>query len=198
MLDKILSGFIKKKDPQISDEEVLSEKQEIRESTESLDDQIRASLKAGKSGVNQRVTRKKRTRFALIIIGCIATYYLFTWLFAYQKASMSFGICKVFAELYVEYPTEFEVSYLQRIGKTMRIWFVHHDSFGNRQFDTMDCEYKRTDDGRTILDEVSINRRPLDPKIVEKFNNSLPALFAFPPDLTYPRGLPKDLKDYTP
>jgi hypothetical protein len=159
---------------------------------ESLDSQIKQSLAKGKLGDRNAQKRKKIIRIFAIFAGVLFLYWAYIALFTYPKGGMKFGVCKVFLELQVQYPRELRLSYVEPFSKFTRIWYVQHDAYGQSRFDAMDCYYKEDGSG---LDRVEINRRQVDPVTIEKFNASIPAILAYPPDLTYPVGLPDNVKE---
>ena len=99
---------------------------------------------------------------------------------------MAFGICKVFTEMYVQFPTTLKFNSVEEFSTSVRIWYTHTDSFGEYIMEPIQCYYKADEQYGYILDKVTIRRREIDQKIVDDFNKTLPVIFANPPDLTLP------------
>ena len=161
-------------------------------SPNTIDDQVKASIAGGKLKDRRAKKRKMMFRAGGFVLLVAFLYWAYIALFTYQKGGMGYGICKVFLELHVQYPTELRLSYADILSRRMRIWYAQHDSYGQTRFDAMDCYFQKDN---LILEKVTINRREVDPAIVARFNKSIPTLFSYPPDLTYPMGLPDDIKE---
>ncbi len=166
----------------------------IKSDVSSIQEEINQSLAEGSAGVKRKAKLKSSIKIALWGIGLLFILWAYNWLFTAKKGGMGFGLCKVFLELQVQYPPELRLSYVRPLSSTMRIWYVQRDAFGQTRFDAMDCKFMKDPERGMILDKVSINRREMDPDIITKFNMSIPAIMAYPPDLTYPQGLPDSIK----
>lgn len=160
----------------------------------ALNKEIKQSLSEGRLGKRQKNQRKLLLRVVIGVAVAGILYWAYTTLFTYQKGAMTFGLCKVFLELQVEYPPELHLSYATPFSKTVRLSYVSHDSYGQVQSSMMDCVYKQDPKRGILLDKVLVNRRQVDPEIIEKFNATIPTIYAFPPDLTYPLGLPDNIR----
>lgn len=162
--------------------------------TLSVAEEIQQSLSKGSAGDKRKAVFKKRLKIALSIVGIFFAIWAYKWLFTGKSGGTGFGLCRVFLELQVRYPQELRLSYVRPLSRTMRIWYVEHDAFGQTRYDAMDCTFKKDPQRGLILDKVTINRREMDPDIIARFNTSIPAVTAYPPDLTYPKGLPDNLR----
>lgn len=169
-------------------------KKETLDIQNSLDDSIKDSLAQGKAGEKRKASRKRNIKIGLWIVGVIFAFWAYDALFSLKKGGTGFGLCKVFIELHVQYPTELRYSYVLPMSRTMRIWYVQHDAFGQTRFDKMDCTFRPDDTYGMALEKVTINRREMEPSALEAFNKTIPAIMAYPPDLTYPQGLPDNLR----
>ena len=161
----------------------------------TIDDGIKASLRQGLAGQKRKSRLKKSLKIGAWIFGSLFLIWAYDALFSYKKGGTGFGLCKVFIELNTRYPIELRYSYVQPMSNTMRIWYVARDAYGQTAFDKMDCTFRPDDTYGMALERVTINRKEMDPAIIEKFNKSIPAILAYPPDLTYPQGLPDNIKN---
>ena len=116
-------------------------------------------------------------------------------LFIPYKGTMAFGICKVFLELNVQYPSTIEVSNVEEFATSVRVWYSHSDSFGEFRMEPIQCYFKADEELGFILDKVTVRRREIDPELVNKFNQSLAVVLQNPPDLTLPPPPDDSLKN---
>lgn len=135
---------------------------------------------------------KKRQLKKKVILGVVAGFVLFlvaayTYLMTPYKGGMTYGICKVFLERKVTFPSTLELKGVEDFGNSVRIWYMTIDSFGNNRMEPIQCYFK-TDatSGYLQIDKVKIRRRDVDQNIVDDFNKTIPALYAYPPDLSLP------------
>ncbi len=139
--------------------------------------------------------RKRRIKFAaygtLIILASWASFYLF----APFKGGMTFAACKTFVELYVRYPNSIRLSQVRNFGESIRIWYSHIDAFGEYRLENMECFFRADEKNGFAIDRILVNRRPIEKDVIDRFNISIPAIRAYPPDLTYPETLPTNLED---
>jgi hypothetical protein len=160
----------------------------------TIEDTIRESLAQGSAGQHRKKALKGYMKAALAIIGVLFLIWFYNWLFEGRKGGTGFALCRTFLELQVRYPQELRLSYVRPMSRTLRIWYTEHDAFGQTRYDAMDCTFKQDPERGMMLDKVTINRREMDPDIIDRFNKSIPAVMAYPPDLTYPAGLPDNLR----
>lgn len=143
----------------------------------------------------KRLKRKKQFRLVYLFIGAIVLGYMMYWLVKPYQTSMPYGVCKVFIELYAPYPHTIYYSQVENFSDSVRIWFSKVDPFGEYRLEPMECFFKVPESGYGFeLDRVTIGRREIDPDLVQRFNVSIPVIFAHPPDLTYPTALPDSLE----
>lgn len=160
----------------------------------SVEEEIRQSIAQGSAGDKRKATLKGRMKMGLWIIGILGAFWLYGWLFEGKKGGTGFALCRTFLELQVRYPQELRLSHVRSLSRTLRIWYVERDAFGQTRYDAMDCTFKNDPQRGMLLDKVTVNRREMDPAIIDRFNISIPAVMAYPPDLTYPAGLPDSLR----
>lgn len=142
----------------------------------------------------KELARKERNKFLMIASGIIAFIGLIVFLMQPYKGGPTFGVCKTFVELYVRYPSELRLSMAEDRGAEMRIWFSNVNTYGEHNLDYVQCFYRADDRYGFALDKVMYNRREIDQEIIDRFNPSIPAIVAYPPDLTYPNPLPDNLE----
>jgi len=187
--DRILTG---KKDANFQ-KEIAAEQLNTEEEPEA---QPTTTDKVAKAVSEKDIAKRKNMfKYGMIAVGVLVFAYLVYWLFKPFKGGMPFGICRVFLEQNVQFPDTLRLSQVQRINDFVRIWYVQIDGFGEYRMDNIRCTYEADEQYGIRVKKVSINRRDVEPEKIEKFNRSLPVIFAHPPDLTYPRKLPDSLKD---
>ncbi|MFA7276855.1 MAG: hypothetical protein WC043_08640 [Pseudobdellovibrionaceae bacterium] len=119
------------------------------------------------------------------------------------QGTMGYGVCKVFVELTEPYPQSIKILSVFDFRKKIRMTYKKFDTFGNEQVNEIECYFKIDGAGNitNYLDKVDINGKDRayiveDPIFVEKFNKTVPALEANPPDLTLPYYKLEDIKTY--
>lgn len=181
----------------LSDQEKKRKARQIlKRKIATLDDEIKRSI--AKSRYTQMKQKRIKTRQkALMIVGGLAVFVFLIYLVLRPgHGNMAYGLCKVFIETQVEYPVTLRYTSGRIFKEKIRIEYAHQDSFGQNQLETMDCFIKRDEQGQYYLDKAEKNRGEIDPRTLESFNKSIPAILAYPPDLSYPQGLPNELKAY--
>lgn len=151
----------------------------------------------------EQALKKKKQRKRLIIAGvvCVLSYGVW-WLFKPWQGGITFGVCKVFLELYVQNPRSLRLSTVDDFGDTVRIWFTQVDSFGEYRMEPIQCHFRHaTPEDQLkygnvsfVLDKVTVSRRELDPQRVARFNAAIPGIVANPPDMTLPTPLADSLQ----
>lgn len=140
---------------------------------------------------NTLLKNKKRT--AIFGGGGIFILFVLFVLFASNQryeGTMVYGACKMFLELYVQYPQYLRMTEAEEFQTnetvSARIWFTQLDGFGQYRMEPIQCYFKEDPEKGYYLDRVTISRQDVDKQKVEAFNNILPALQAMQIDLTYP------------
>ncbi len=139
--------------------------------------------------------RKKQIKIGGGALAVLLLWQGYSWLFSPFVGGMDYGMCRVFLELNVRYPDSLRLSHVQNFGQSVRIWYTQLDSFGQYRMESIQCYYRPDPVTGAAFERVTINRREVDPDIVERFNISIPAVLAYPPDLTYPRDFPNKIQD---
>lgn len=177
-------------------------KKKKNDKVEKIDDDLSiedddVTVAVEQSTINQKKTeqRKKRIKYGSAAAFAALLGYGIYLLFVPYKGTMGFGVCKVFLEQVVQYPTTLRLSKVEQFPTSVRIWYTQIDSFGEYRLEPIHCFFREDDNVRFAIDRVTIRRREIDPRIVERFNTSLPVIFASPPDLDLPFPLPDSLRD---
>ena len=151
-----------------------------------------------------RALKKKKTRKWTIILGSIVALSGALWyLMIPYKGGITYGVCKVFLEGYVQYPHSIRISTVNDFGNTVRIWFTRVDSFGEYRLEPLQCYYRvsteedklKYGDVGFVVEKITINRREINQEEVDRFNSSILGIVSSPPDLTLPTPIPDSLKD---
>ena len=160
----------------------------------TLDDQIRDSMAKGTVGKRKKARKEAIMKYSAYGAGAILFLMLVSWLFTTQKGGINFGVCKTFLETIVQYPPEMRLTNSRTIGRTIRISYVEHDSYGHKHLKSLDCKFERNPQKGLYIKDAAINRRAIDPEIVQRFNKTIPVVIASEPDLTLPYKLGGTLK----
>ena len=137
----------------------------------------------------ERIKRKKKFRNAILLLIIPIIGFGVHWLFKPFESDIRFGFCRVFLELYVQYPDMLVLSHVEEKRDFVRIWYVQYDAFGQERMQNMQCHHAFDENGSYYISKILVDRREIDPERVAKFNTSLTSILAHPPDLTYPRRI---------
>ncbi len=152
----------------------------------------------------QQALKKKKIRKWALISGTVAFLSGGIWyLLLPYKGGITYGVCKVFLESYLQYPQSLRISTVDDFGASVRVWFTQVDSFGEYRLEPMQCFYRAATEedvvkygnSNFILEKVTIRRREINQETVDQFNTAIPGIVANPPDLTLPMPIPDSLKD---
>ena len=165
--------------------------------------QKRALKSDAKKNFNPNYVRPKKKSKKPYIFGSIAFLIvgLIILMMMPAKGSIRFGLCKTFLELNDPYPQFLEWVSLQESGLAVILDYNRTDAFGARTLNQIRCIFKNDEKtGALYLERVNVNRdaiSPLEDKIyIDRFNTGITAILKNPPDLTYPRGMPENIKNY--
>lgn len=129
--------------------------------------------------------KKKKEKY--IKYGSIGGGLLFVIFLLYScgpaKGPLEYGVCATFLELNTPYPHTLDLKAVEGSQTNIRIYFTSTDPFGQYKEEMIECRF-RSD--KWELAEVTRNRRPVDPAIVQKFNVTIPSIIEAGPDLTMP------------
>jgi hypothetical protein len=148
--------------------------------------------------LQRKIARNKKIfKWSLIGGGGALLVWGVYYLFAPIQSTMAYGICRVFLDRQVLYPETVRISSVESFESSVRIWYVQINSFGEYRLEPIQCYYRADPASGSVLDKVTINRREVDTATVEAFNKTIPAILAYPPDLSIPDPLPDSLEDLT-
>ncbi|MCB1563430.1 MAG: hypothetical protein KDJ75_07645 [Alphaproteobacteria bacterium] len=167
--------------------------EEARQS--ETDDEIEAALAGSTVQAKYAKKKKKTIRTIGTLISTVILVYGIYLLFKPFQAPLTYGVCRVFLELNVQFPDTLRLSTAEQIGNTMRIWYTQVDAFGQYRMENIQCRFERDEKMGFRVEKILINRREIAPERVEAFNNILPVILADPPNLDYPAPIPDALKD---
>ena len=157
-------------------------------------EEIEAALARSKFAEAKKKKKKKLFKYGLIAGALCVVSFLGYGFFRPYTAGQTYGICRTFLELNVQFPQEVRVSLIYDLGMTMRILYTQLDAFGQYRMETIECIFRPDDVTGAALERVSVDRREVDQKKVEAFNKTIPIILANPPDLTIPAPLPDSLE----
>lgn len=152
-------------------------------------------------------TPKKAKKFTwkkgvAIFVGLIVTIFLFMWFFPYY-GTIRYGICRTYIELHEPYPQSIQYvdAYEESYYDNVTISYKKTDPFGLEALNEMVCTFETKEDGSILLKSVDINGKKRkypqeDPELIKKFNQTIPAIRAYPPSLIMPYITSTDIKDY--
>jgi len=167
--------------------------EEASRKVEPTKDEIEAALANSKLAEAQKAKRKRMFKGGSALIGLALLGWLVNYMFAPYKAGVTYGICKTFLELNLQFPQDLRVSTVDDFGDYVRIWYTQVDAFGEYRMENIQCHFRADEVTGAAVEKITINRREVDPARVEKFNVILPVILENPPDLTIPYPLPDSL-----
>lgn len=133
-----------------------------------------------------------------ILIGGLAGLALLIALIMYAcqppKGTIMYGLCAAFLERYVAYPPSIQHLQVEQFPRAVRIYFNQTDAFGQFTQDTIECSADPKDFPNIRFDKVLYNRDPVDPKLIQEFNPTIPVVISSDPDLTLPKAPENMLK----
>lgn len=152
-----------------------------------------------KEGVPVLKKKAKRSKKWWWIGGVFFAAFITAALLVPRMGTIRYGICKTYIELHDPYPESLEFMQASEEGNLVIIDYNRTDSFGQRTLNQLRCVFDPAPNSVALM-RVDWNgkaKSPIeDPAEVKKFNKGIPALLQTKPDLTMPRGLEEDVKDY--
>ena len=129
----------------------------------------------------QAVAILKANQQILFLIGCVLAIGIAAFLaFGLQKpikGTWRYGVCKVFLERYVPFPTHLTILNAGEKQNGARIDYLMTNTFGSRQSSEMECFYN-INNGQVKMSRVTVDRRPVLQKDVDDFNIVIPMLIS--------------------
>lgn len=176
-------------------EEELEKEPELENEISSAEKEIEDAVKKSNIGEKKKEKRKKQLKWGGGAGAALLVAILLYFGLQPGKTGMSYGLCKTFLELTVRYPQYLRVARTDSYGGFRRIWYTQVDAFGEYRMEEIRCYYGgRNENGHPQFKKITIRRQDVPPEIVESFNKSVPAILAYPPDLTVPRDFSNNLE----
>lgn len=135
---------------------------------------------------NAAPVKKKSNKLLYAIIGAAVIGLIY--FVATQKAygTIKYGICQVFIEKTLSYPTEFRVASAYEKPNEVRMEYTTTNEYGEYILKTVVCVFKPDPVNGWALTEVQVNRNKLPDEMIDSFNPTIPSIIANPPDLALP------------
>lgn len=150
-------------------------------------DEVGQSLRTGRLAAVRKKKLKRGVQIVALIIGGYLLYTAYGFLFGTYKAGITYGICKVYLENHVRFPTHLKITGLDDFGSNVRLWFTRVDPFGVHRMENIRCYYTYDEArGSSIVEKVLIERREEPQNKVDAFNDILPVVLQNLPDLSWP------------
>jgi len=130
--------------------------------------------------------------------GGVLIIFLFLLLSSCQpeKGSIVFGVCSAFLELHTPYPHTLDYKEVEWSNWAVRIYFTSIDPFGSYRLEMLECGFAPDEKMGFRVARIERNREPVDPKIIENFNKTLPSIAAGDPYLVLPPNWKNPLLDH--
>jgi len=146
--------------------------------------------------------KKKKSRVWWWVGGTFGFLILIMFLLYKPQATIHYGVCKTYIELNEPYPDQIRYLSMEDFGDSARVYYRRTDPFGVVSVNSFECVFKVENDTVTpYLKSVDVNGKyrtymAESPERIEKFNESVPAVIAAGPDLSWPYFPLDDIKAY--
>ncbi len=174
-------------------------KEKARAETEAQKVKIKKEIDT--TVLQQNISDKKKTKRKKILISGIAGVVLIfvslilISIFTPRRVSLEYDVCGTFLENTLRFPTELRISTVEDTDTFTRIWYTQVDAFGAYRMEYIQCFWKQDANQNWVFDKIVMNKRDVDPRVVEKFNRIIPMLLEHPPNLVWPEKMPDRLED---
>jgi hypothetical protein len=111
--------------------------------------------------------------FLLIILVIIVTSS-FT---SKRTGTWRYGLCSVFLERYVQYPTNLKILTTGEKQNSAQIGYLTTNSYGSRESQLIECFFN-TGNGRVSINKITLDRKPLPEDAIKEFNKTIPIIMA--------------------
>jgi hypothetical protein len=142
--------------------------------------------------------KKKRKlsgkQIAILVVAAIFAFILYLG-FQPLVGTINFGICRVFAERTMVYPSTMRVVAVQERPQDVRMDVVSLNQFGESMVTQVTCNFHTDAANLHKLSSVLVNRRKVPEREVAIFNTTIPYILANPPSLVLPAAIPVELVD---
>jgi hypothetical protein len=154
-----------------------------------LNDEQKSTSEKSAASASSVKRKKKLTLYggAGILLVALAVAGFFWYVFyAPRYGTIHYGICKVFAERQISFPSTMTVRDVEYYRNRLRVYVTHIDAAGQYRYDGFECAFNLP--GFEII-SARLNRDPLPQQNVNEFNKTINVILANPPDLEVPRPL---------
>lgn len=129
--------------------------------------------------------------------GLLCFLVLFVWYgFRPLRGPIHLGICRVYAEMKVRYPSTLQLIAYDTFQGAHRLYYTFTGPFGENRSNMIECIFGSDPaTGALILQRVRINRQDEDQKVIESFNKTIPAILAADPDTVLPYVVDDPMRD---
>jgi hypothetical protein len=141
--------------------------------------------------------KKKKLSGKKIAAGIVLALFSFILYIGLQPVTgtINFGICRVFAERNLVYPSTMRVVGVQERPQDVRLDVASLNQFGESMVTQVACNFHTDAAKLHRLSSATINRRKVPDREVEIFNTIIPYILANPPSLALPAPIPDNLAD---
>lgn len=173
---------------------VISKKQKAK--TDKKNPQSPAAANLSPAQLQAIAKKRKRKKIKNIALGVAVFLAFVTWLGLQPlKAGIEYGICRTFVENNIRYPTTYQITQYDIYGSSLRLFYTYVDPFGGTRSDMIECIIVPHPQNGYMVQEISINREPIDEERLARFNMAIPGILLGKPNLVIPR--PADEDDLT-
>ncbi len=110
------------------------------------------------------------------------------------QGSVYFGICRTFLETQVRYPKTIDLTAVEWIENSLRVYFTHTDAYGEHRSEIFECRFNKK--AQTLaIQEARRNRMLVAAEKVKAYNKTIPFVVAARPNLDIPPRQGEDLMD---
>jgi len=133
--------------------------------------------------------KKKKDKKRNIFLGIAGAVGLIIWWGTQPLVgTMQYGVCKTFIETQLYYPRTLRINSVSDFDRSLRVYYTYIDPFGQSRMDFTECTFAPTSGGtgNMIISSIEMNRQPVSQEKLDAFNQTIPAILAYPPDLIIP------------
>jgi hypothetical protein len=140
-------------------------------------------------------SRSKKTKIRLYAgLGVVAVLGLLIFVGLQPlTGTIKYGICRVFVEQRLTYPTEMKVVSVEERPQDVRMQYAIINEYGEYIVETVTCAFRPDPQNTWALTEVTLNRQKISGADLIPFNATIPFILANPPSLVLPPPMPVDL-----
>jgi hypothetical protein len=170
---------------------------DITSSLEQADISMDAALSKTASTLSVLKGMDKEKKIFFYGGGGVLLVFLVLLVFSCQpaKGSIVFAVCSAFLELNTPYPHTLDYKEVEWSNWAVRIYFTSTDPFGSYRLEMLQCSFTPDEKMGFRVQGIERNREPVDQKIIDDFNKTLPSIAAGDPYLVLPPNWKNPLLD---